>query len=362
MDHRRPRIFVSYRRDDTGGHAGRLYDALAAHFGADNVFIDIDTIDLGADFDAVIRRAVTSCDVVVALIGRGWLTTSGPDGRPRLEDPDDFVRLELESALTRGVFVIPACVQGAAIPSPAELPPSLAPLARRQGFELRDAAWHDDVRRLIRRLDRLEGETGAPAEEPALPEPAPQAPRRWSRKALLAVPLLLLAAAVTTAAIVLGGGKATDSGTDSGATTPAERRLLGVIPPVTRHSCERIDYGEESARLSLTCAGVRLAVTYHLFDDRATLNAWYVQRREAAEVTPGSGACTGLLFRGEAAYASGGAASGRRFCFTDGREPELVWTDLRTSVGAEASVYEGEGRRARESLLRQWDCCLRLVP
>ena len=161
------RIFVSYRRDETSGHAGRLYDSLAAHFGPDHVFIDVDAIDLGTNFAQVIHRAVTSCDVVIALIGRAWVTATDAEGRRRLEDPDDFVRLELESALKRDVFVIPACVQGAGVPSPDVLPEALAPLAGRQGFELRDTAWHDDVKRLIRRLERLAAEKSQGAEAPA---------------------------------------------------------------------------------------------------------------------------------------------------------------------------------------------------
>ena len=145
---------------DTGGHAGRLYDALAEHFGPENVFMDIDAIDLGADFAGVINRAVSSCDVVIALIGRQWLTVADAEGRPRIEDPDDFVRLELESALARDVYVVPTCVQGVEVPTADKLPSRLAPLAGRQGTELRDVAWRDDLKRLIRRLELLARERG----------------------------------------------------------------------------------------------------------------------------------------------------------------------------------------------------------
>jgi hypothetical protein len=152
------RIFLSYRRDDASGHAGRLYDALSARFGAENVFMDIDTIDLGADFVEVITEAVASCDVLIALLGQQWLSATDAEGRRQLDNPDDFVRIELEAALERDVFVIPACVQGAPQPSSEQLPEILAPLARRHGAEIRDVGWHDDVRRLIERLERLEGE------------------------------------------------------------------------------------------------------------------------------------------------------------------------------------------------------------
>jgi hypothetical protein len=134
---RRPlRVFLSYRRDDASGHAGRLYDLLAARYGAERVFMDIDAIPLGSEFAEAISRAVASCDVLIALIGRRWVQATEAGGRRRLDDPDDFVRREIESALAQGVVVVPTCVQGAEIPRAEDLPPSLAPLARRQGFHL----------------------------------------------------------------------------------------------------------------------------------------------------------------------------------------------------------------------------------
>ena len=109
-----PRIFLCYRREDSSGHAGRLYDALAARFGDDNVFMDVDTIGVGTDFVAAIDAATRACDVCIALIGRRWLAAQAPGGERRLDDPHDYVRLELESALARpDVLVIPACVQEA---------------------------------------------------------------------------------------------------------------------------------------------------------------------------------------------------------------------------------------------------------
>jgi hypothetical protein len=366
------RIFVSYRRGD-GGHAGRLYDSLAARFGRDNIFMDIDTIDPGVDFAEVINRAVTACDVVIALIGREWVGATDAKGHRRLDNPDDFVRLELESALARpDVFVIPTCVQATEIPSPQELPPSLAPLARRQGIELRDVAWHDDVGRLIRRLERLAvpgtGEaTPDSIERKAVPAAAlPTHRARRSRKWLVALGVVLttIAIAVVAAALALSGsdGEGGEE-TQGGPAGLAESRLLAVIPPVTRPSCQRIDYGAESAELSLECSGVRLAATYHSFSGKDALSDWYLQRRELAEISPGSGSCTSSAFRGEARYTVGGRAVGRYFCLVDSEGAELlVWTDTRINVGSEANVYEGEGRAAVESLLRQWRCCLQLQP
>jgi hypothetical protein len=93
------------------------------------------------------------------------------------------------------------------------------------------------------------------------------------------------------------------------------------------------------------------------------MNAWYTQRRELEKIEPGAGTCTGATFRGERRYSVDGRAVGNYFCFVDSEgESELVWTDGRVSVGSEANIYEGTGRAAAESLLRQWQCCLKLQP
>ena len=149
------RIFLNYRREDSSGHAGRLYDDLAERFGADEVFIDIDKIEPGLAFDDAIEHALDRCDVFLALIGRQWLTITDASGHRRLEDPDDFCRLELEQALARETRLIPLRVQGAEMPSSAELPESLRGLARRQALELSDTRWRHDVESLIEVLERL---------------------------------------------------------------------------------------------------------------------------------------------------------------------------------------------------------------
>ena len=145
------RIFLSYRRDDSGGYAGRLYDRLSQHFGHDNLFMDVDTIVLSLDFVEAIQDAVGSCDVLLAVIGRQWLTSTDHQGQRRLDNPEDFVHLEILTALERRIPVIPVLVDGASMPRPTELPNGVQPLARRQALVVGDR-FHPDVDRLIAAL------------------------------------------------------------------------------------------------------------------------------------------------------------------------------------------------------------------
>jgi WD40 repeat protein len=148
------RIFMSYRREETAYPAGWLFDRLVDHFGREQVFKDVDSIELGDDFAEVITTAVESCEVLLALIGNRWLTATGQDGRRRLDDPNDFVRVEIEAALTRDVRVIPVLVEGARMPRADELPASLAKLAGRQALELSPSRFDFDTQRLLHVLDR----------------------------------------------------------------------------------------------------------------------------------------------------------------------------------------------------------------
>jgi YVTN family beta-propeller protein len=173
------RVFISYRRQETAYPAGWLYDRLVDHLGRDQVFKDVDSIELGDDFVEVITRAVGSCDVLLALIGDAWLTITDEHGRRRLDDPDDFVRLEIEAALRRKVRVIPILVEGARMPEADELPPSLGALVRRQALELSPSRFDFDTSQLLRVLDRTFAEvrTGPTAPpEPTLSLPTTRVP------------------------------------------------------------------------------------------------------------------------------------------------------------------------------------------
>ena len=342
------RLFVSYRRDDAAAYAGRLYDALAARFGAGNVFMDVDAIGLGSDYRESIDGALESCDAAIALIGRGWLGAVDEDGRRRLDDPSDVLRLELERALATDLVVIPARVGGAELPDAEELPATVAPLVRRQGIELRDSTWRDDVAGLVRRLEAIH----------APPEAERATGRRATWAVLGAVAIVLVVAAVAAMLVMRddgggGGGSAVPTSRSA-----ALRQLLAAVPLPVRTSCEEVDYGPEAAIAHVACGSANAAVSYHLFDPDV-LSGWYTLSREEAGIAEGSGSCEDARFPGEGAYTVAGDEVGRWFCFMDDDEPNLVWTDGRTSVGAIAEIWKGSGQPAAESLVTQWQCCFR---
>jgi hypothetical protein len=145
-------IFISYRREDAEGQAGRLYADLVDFFGENKVFMDVVDIEPGRDFRQAIERQVASCGVLLAMIGRDWLEVKDKTGRRRLEDPMDFVRLETASALKRDIPVIPILVRGAVLPQAEQLPADLTDLVYRNAVELSHARWDSDVQVLIKAL------------------------------------------------------------------------------------------------------------------------------------------------------------------------------------------------------------------
>lgn len=145
-------IFISYRREDAEGQAGRLFDDLVADFGDDSVFMDVAGLEPGRDFRRAIDEQVASCGVLLAVIGKDWLDAKGESGQRRLDDPMDFVRLETASALKRDIPVIPVLVRGASMPRVEDLPEDLKELAFRNGVELTHARWDSDVQVLVKAL------------------------------------------------------------------------------------------------------------------------------------------------------------------------------------------------------------------
>jgi len=147
-----PRVFISYRREDSQGSTGRLYDRLADAFPRDAIFMDVDTMVPGVDFVRELNEAVLDCNVLLAIIGRGWLGAKSTDGGRRIEDTEDFVRIEIATALQHDIRVIPVLVDGAQIPGADELPDELKPLARRHSVELSHLRFMADADRLIEAL------------------------------------------------------------------------------------------------------------------------------------------------------------------------------------------------------------------
>ncbi len=145
-------IFLSYRRQDTLSATGRLADRLEQHFGPRRVFRDYDSIIAGADFVTAINSAISVSTVVLAVVGPDWADARDGRGERRLDDPGDFVRLEIEAAFRAEVPVIPVLVEGAKMPSAEALPASLQAFARCQAVELTESRWRDDADRLITSL------------------------------------------------------------------------------------------------------------------------------------------------------------------------------------------------------------------
>lgn len=147
-------IYISYRRADSAGYAALLSKTLGDHFGHERVFYDIESIAFGVDFAEARARTLEASNAVLVIIGPQWLSMRGPEGRRRINDSDDFVRMEVADALRTNKFVIPLLVGGAYMPRPEELPPDLKPLAFRNALELGEPSWDSDMTRLIGALDR----------------------------------------------------------------------------------------------------------------------------------------------------------------------------------------------------------------
>lgn len=186
-------LFISYRRDESRHAAGRLADDLVDAFGADSIFRDIEGIEPGVDFKQALDKALGSCVVMLVLIGPRWLDMADAHGVRRLDQPGDWIRMEIATALARDTRVIPVLLEGATLPEEDQLPEDMRPLVRRQAFELADGRWRGDLQRLVDALARVPG-----LERKRSPEPPPPPPVRKSRfkKVLIGVVISVAVLAV----------------------------------------------------------------------------------------------------------------------------------------------------------------------
>lgn len=166
-------VFINYRRDDTGQAAGRVGDHLRPALGPDRVFIDIDSIPAGRDFVAILNEQVGRCDVLLAMVGKGWLAAADPQtGARRVDDPDDFVRIEIEAAMERGIRVIPILIDGASMPGPGDLPESLKPFSWLNAWKLGFERFSAEMQGLLHTVEgALKEAEEARAAAPPAPEP-----------------------------------------------------------------------------------------------------------------------------------------------------------------------------------------------
>ena len=235
-------IFISYRRQEASYAAGWLYDRLSERFGREQIFKDVDSIELGSNFVDEITQAVTACEVILVLIGPKWASMRGSGKTRRLDDPNDFVRLEVSAALSRGVRLIPVLVEGASMPAADDLPADLAKLVQYQALQLDPARFRADTDQLLAVLERsLQPSVTAPPSDDHLVPPvelqaAPQpatvsaATRRMpSRPRPQVSSVLFGSAAVALLITVLVG---IFGGRDSVSATAVEKARAYVQPAV----------------------------------------------------------------------------------------------------------------------------------
>src|SRR5688572_2276952 len=212
-----PAIFISYRREDSAGYAGRMHEELEGRLGREQVFRDADTLQAGQDFEQAIRQRLQHCQACLVLIGPNWAKSQTPTGERRLHQPGDYVCMEIAAALARpDVLVVPVLVGGATMPAADDLPESIRALRRRQAMSVRDEAWEVDMDRLAASLRQAVGLAPAPA---AVANPPSRRRPVWSPRvvgAAMAVVLLVAAGVLWR----IGGGASTPghAGEPAGAT------------------------------------------------------------------------------------------------------------------------------------------------
>jgi hypothetical protein len=262
------KIFISYRVQDTAGETGRLVDALKQHFTDDQIFMDIENLEPGADFTVAISKSLDTCDVFLAIIGPHWIGDRDPSNI-RIQDPNDWVRMEVSTALQRNIRVVPVLVDGAALPKAEQLPEDLQSLLRRQAIEVSNKRWRYDTDQLIQFLVNTVGiqplKSGMRSNMPTTPPPKKN--RTWMYVAggfVLAIVVLGIIGSMmeqkenpvgpgSDSAYNVQTGNVTQPGSSSGTDKPptaTQTGRSGGTPSVAAHDVtgrwKEIDEGETS--------------------------------------------------------------------------------------------------------------------
>jgi hypothetical protein len=394
------RVFINYRREDASGHAAHLYETLVEELGDARVFMDVETMEPGVDFAEAIDRAVSDCDVLIALIGRYWLASPDTKGRRRLDNPNDYVRLEIEAALQHGVRVIPVLVDGATMPEPEELPGLLSDLSRRQALEITPGRWAFDAGRLLAVLKRLEGgadppepltqEVDSAAERQSQVRPAAERPAATNRASVGSAPIwenprkrlaILVAAGVAVlglfAGLLVSGSEDNNKPPQPSQTTlapapaaapapapapgafpnAAEQELLNHVPTFIRNgnTCRRPADPVFKEAVGVSCdASSDIAVSYYKFHSTQEMNASFDGLVADKGLKPGT--CRPSE---NAAFAAHGKwsdpAVGRYACYMSGKgNPWIEWTFDALGIYAYAFGIGDDKEAQKQDLYKFW--------
>jgi len=370
-----PRIFLNYRREDTRGYAGRLYDRLSDRFGEDQILRDVDAIPPGIDYIDQIDRLVRQCDLMLVLIGETWLSMKGPGGRRRLDEPGDLVSLEIAAGLERNIPVIPVLFQGARMPTEDDLPDRVQALARRNALEMTDTHWNHDWDRLRWAIEELTKQPSPRdhSEQPAShsregaadsterrvvtrdEKPPAESSRtrrpmgRFSTMALAVIPLVALLTAAYLTMRSTGNrsdGKGSRHPSASLATTTTadhkqsssaaakagypnstERELLKRIPSAMRHDCDRAARPMTGAVVAIRCTENNgPSVQYNLFHTNNAMYRVFNSRARVVGAQPGPCNTTATVRHLDKAIHDEKPV-GRLLCYTYRGEARLEWTN-----------------------------------
>jgi len=332
-------IFISYRREDAEGQAGRLFDDLSAHFGRDAVFMDVAGIKKGLDFRRIIDEHVASCGVLLVLIGKRWLSATDSKGKRRLDDANDFVRLETAAALSRDIPVVPVLVQDAVMPTEQDLPDVLKELAFRNGTELTHARWDSDVKLLIEDLrPYLETPTTAALAQPtrdqspvATARGTPPGSRRPASRSLWAV---------GGAAVIVGGVSMFGYHLWQDRPAAQARTLAAVQAPPATEAQRRPD---NTAATTLVAAKPALKAA----DEPSKLDPTAAEAEAAKAAAAKAAAAKAAAAKAVAAKAAAEAAAARAAAASKDAD------EKRRREEAERSTQLAEEQRKRDEAARQ---------